>query len=40
MFTKFWLESPIYKDHLQDVGIDGTIILKIDLKAIGCEIVD
>jgi hypothetical protein len=35
MHIKFWLENPRGKDHLGDLGIDGTMLLKEILKKQG-----
>jgi hypothetical protein len=32
MRTKFWFENSNRKDHLEDIGIDGSIILKLILR--------
>jgi hypothetical protein len=28
MYTKFWLETPRGRDHSEDLGVDGRIILQ------------
>jgi len=38
--NKFLFEDLIWRDHLENCGIDGWIILKVDLKETGCEGVD
>jgi hypothetical protein len=35
MRTKFWLESLKGRDHSEDIGVGGSIILKLDLREIG-----
>jgi len=40
MHTRFWCEDPKERDHLEDLGIDGRIILKFVFKDFGHESVD
>jgi hypothetical protein len=40
MYTTFLSESLKGKDHLQDLGIDGRIDIKMDFKEIGQKGVD
>jgi len=37
MHTKFWSENLKGRDHLEDLGIDGMIILRVDLREIAWE---
>jgi hypothetical protein len=40
LYTKFWLENLKGIDHLEDVGIDGRIILEWSLgnQGVSCEL--
>jgi hypothetical protein len=38
--TQFWLENLKRRDSLQDLGVDGRIIIKMDLMETGCGGVD
>jgi hypothetical protein len=40
VLTEIRSESLKGRDSLRDLGVDGMIILKLDLKVIGCEGVD
>jgi hypothetical protein len=35
MCTGFWWGDPRERDHLEDLGIDGRIILKKDIQKVG-----
>jgi len=37
MHPKFWSENLKGRDHLEDLGIDGMIILRVDLREIAWE---
>jgi hypothetical protein len=38
MHTKFWLESLRGRDYLNDIGIDGRIILKLIFRKKGWRV--
>jgi len=40
MHTEFWFENMKGRDHLEDLGIDGIIIIRMDLREMGWEGVD
>jgi hypothetical protein len=40
MHIIFWLENLKVRDHLEDLGVDKGIILKIDFKEIRWKVVD
>jgi len=40
MHTKFWSEDLKGRDHSEDLGVDGKLILVRILGEIGCEGVD
>jgi hypothetical protein len=35
--TIFWSKILKGRDHTEDLGVDGRIICKVDLREIGCE---
>jgi hypothetical protein len=37
-FTKFWSENQKGRDHLEDLDVDGMVILKLAFKSQGCDI--
>jgi hypothetical protein len=37
MRVKFWLENLKERGHSQDLGVDGRIIFKLNLRKIDCE---
>jgi len=38
MHTEFWLETLKGRDHLEDIGVDGTIILEWILEKYGAKV--
>jgi hypothetical protein len=36
VYTWFWWGNLSERDHLEDPDVDGMIILRIDLKEVGC----
>jgi hypothetical protein len=40
MHIVFWLDNLKGRDHFEDMGIDGRILLEWILRGIGLEIVD
>jgi hypothetical protein len=40
MLTQFWLESQKERDHSENLGVDGTIILQRILRDAGFRAVD
>jgi hypothetical protein len=40
MYTKFWSENLKGRDHAEDLGVDGRINIRMDLREIGWEGVD
>jgi hypothetical protein len=37
VFTGFWLGCPKGRDHWDDLGVDGRITIKLDLREIGID---
>jgi hypothetical protein len=38
--TRFWRETLRERDQWRDQGVDGRIIIKMDLKEVGCGVMD
>jgi hypothetical protein len=40
VYSGFWWRNLSERDHLGDPGVDGRIILRLDLQEVGCRGVD
>jgi len=40
MHTKFWSGNMNGRDHIEELGVDGKVILRVDLRRIGWDVVD
>jgi hypothetical protein len=38
MYSGFWCGNLRERNHLEDLGVDGRIILKTDLQEVGCRV--
>jgi hypothetical protein len=40
VFTGFWLGGPKGRDHWEDLGVGGTVTLRLYLREIGIDVVN